>query len=388
VGRPNGDHPAALEGALKKAAHALRAELHDQLADIALSALSTPQFRLTGVDGTVRGRLFDTLAEAARNQKALTERRTQLVADLHQQVLVLETKLSQSSRWWGNRTKIAADLVAALRRYAHAGCQALTLRQVGDLYEGLASELPKYLRAVNCCHPRIGQFLQHFANPAAKGQPHVDLGLGQYLLPGGCRTLDEAAAHILAGLTPEELLDLNQKVQALFGKKFQEQVHVCTAPATFFRTLEEEVYDQVADFAEAQLSKAHAAEMYLDQHADDEAMLADLAGTFAEAVPALTGSCVAPASELCILAVPPGPEGKYFHAMAERALPDRKLITAASTNDIVFYREQPHVPAAALPLLGPAGQEAYDQLLAGDQFTPHSRTDIVDWGPATRGRNE
>jgi hypothetical protein len=45
----------------------------------------------------------------------------------------------------------------------------------------------------------------------------------------------------------------------------------------------------------------------------------------------------------------------------------------------VFYREHLHVPSGALPLLGPAGQEAYQQLLANDPLTPHSRIDVVDW---------
>jgi hypothetical protein len=386
VGSPESTTPARLEEALNKAAHTLRAELNDQLAELALSALSAPQFRLTGTNGIVRERILDALAAAARDQKALAKQQMEQAADLQEQVLFLHTKLFQSSRWWGNRAKTAADLVEALRRYSEAGCRALMVRGVADLYEGLVSELPKYLRGVNCCQPRIAQLLQHFAEPPGRGQAHVDLGLGQYLLPGGCRTLDEAAAHLLAGLSPEELLDLNHKVQAVFGKKFQEQVHVCTAPSTFLKELEEEVYQQVAAFAEAQLSKAHAAEVYLDQHPDDAAMLADLTSAFNEAVPELAGSYLSSSRELCILAVPPGPEGKYFHAMAARALPDRKLIPGASTNDIVFYREQPHVPASALPLLGPAGQEAYRQLLAADPHTPHSRTDIVDWLAAGQRR--
>ena len=58
---------------------------------------------------------------------------------------------------------------------------------------------------------------------------------------------------------------------------------------------------------------------------------------------------------------------------------DRQLVAAVSTNDIVFYREHLHVPAAPLALLGPAGQDAYQQLLAHDPFTSHSRIDVVDW---------
>ena len=383
LGRTTSAQPASLVEALTKAANTLEPELGDQLADIALATFSAPQFRLTGADGTVRDCLLNALAEAARNQKALAEESAEQAAELHQQVVALQTKLSQSSQWWGKRAKPAADLFEALRRYARVGCQALTVQHVADLYAGLVLQLPRYLRDVACCQPRIAQFLQRFADVGAGGQPPAHLGLGQYLLPGGCRTLDEAATHLLAGLTPEELLDLNQNVHALLSKKFQQQIHVCTASATFFKELEEEVYDQVAAVAEAQLSKAHAAEVYLDLHPDDGPMLADLTAAFSEANPKLAG--LPSSRQLCLLAVPPGPEGKYFHTIAARTLADRKLVQVASTNDIVFYREHPYVPASALPPLGPGDLEAYHQLLATDQFTPHNRTDIVDWLPTRAG---
>jgi hypothetical protein len=387
VGHPKSARTATLETVLNEAAGALQAELNDRLADMALSALSAPQFRLTGAVEAVRNRLLGTLAEAARSQKALTEQLVKQAADLHRQVVALQAKLAQSSRWWGSRARTAADLLDAIRRYARAGCQVLTAQRLGELYEVLVCDLPKYLREVKCCQPRIAEFLQHFGDPAAGHQPPVDLGLGQYLLPGGCRTLDEAAAHLLAVLGREELLDLDLKVEALVVQRLRKQVHLCTAPATFFQELEEEVYNQVAAFAEAQLTKAHAAEVYLEQHSDDKAMRSDLIGAFDEAAPPLARSGLSSSQEQCILAVPPGPEGKYFRAMAARALPERKLVPAVSTNDIVFYREQFHVNAAALPLLGPTGQEAYQHLLAGDPFTPHSRTDLVDWLPATGVRS-
>src|SRR5207248_1412641 len=85
---------------------------------------------------------------------------------------------------------------------------------------------------------------------------------------------------MVGALTPEELLDLNQRVQGVIGRASQAHVHLCTAPATLFKELEEAVYQQVAAFAETQLTRAYAAEVYLEQHARDEAVHADLAGAF------------------------------------------------------------------------------------------------------------
>ena len=77
--------------------------------------------------------------------------------------------------------------------------------------------------------------------------------------------------------------------------------------------------------------------------------------------------------------MPPGPEGEHFRALVGRALPDETLLAAPSTDDIVFYREQSQLSLDALPQLGPAAGEVYQQFLTLEQLSPHSRLDIVTW---------
>ena len=62
--------------------------------------------------------------------------------------------------------------------------------------------LHKYQREVACCRRRIGQFLKSFDDSTAAEAAMVDLGLGRYLLPAGCRTLAEAVARLLDSMTP------------------------------------------------------------------------------------------------------------------------------------------------------------------------------------------
>jgi hypothetical protein len=386
VGRP-GDAArpgaTALGDALNEAVPALAAEVETQLAEVALCAVAEPQFRLTGAEEAVQNQLLATLTEAARQEKALAKRHFRQAADLYPSLAPLVETLRKSSLLGWGKAKAAGELLDLLRAYWTARWQGLLHERLRSLYQDLLGNLHKHLREVSCCHRRIADFLRSFDDPAKAGQSPVDLGLGQYLLPTGCRTLDEGAALILGALTPEELHELNTTVQRLIGQKFQAQVHVCTAPANFFKELEEAVHQQVAAFAEAQLGRAHAAQMYLEQHTEDETMHADLVTAFDEAIPELAGSRLSAADEIRILAVPPGPEGEYFRTLVRQALPDQDMVAAASTDDIVFYREQPHVPLASLPQLGPAAQEAYQQLLAPDQLMVHSRADVTEWLPVT-----
>src|SRR5262249_41481017 len=157
--------------------------------------------------------------------------------------------------------------------------------------------------AVDCCRGQIGQFLKTFGDPTDKGNARADLGLGRYLLPAGCHNLEEAVARILDNLPPEEEHALRENVRGLISKTLQEHVHVCTAPPTLLRELREAIGREVEVVAEASLCRAHAAKMYMEQHAEHPAAAADLAGAFDEARPELAGLGRGLGREVCILAV-------------------------------------------------------------------------------------
>ena len=53
---------------------------------------------------------------------------------------------------------------------------------------------------------------------------------------------------------------------------------------------------------------------------------------------------------------------------------------AGGEDDVLFYREVSNLPLAELEQLGPAGLDAYRQMSAAEDFTPHTRTD-VDFAP-------
>ena len=61
----------------------------------------------------------------------------------------------------------------------------------------------------------------------------------------------------------------------------------------------------------------------------------------------------------------------------------QEFVSAASTDDIVFYREQHNLSLGDLPQLGAAAQEAYQRYLTEDRLPPHARTDVI-WRPIQR----
>jgi hypothetical protein len=79
------------------------------------------------------------------------------------------------------------------------------------------------------------------------------------------------------------------------------------------------------------------------------------------------------------LTLPAGPSGEKLGAHARRAMKDIDLVVAAGTDDILFYRENPNLSLKNLPQLGPKFQQAYQEMSAQQNFTPHSREDITHW---------
>ena len=83
-----------------------------------------------------------------------------------------------------------------------------------------------------------------------------------------------------------------------------------------------------------------------------------------------------PGVELTVLAAPSGPAADALRDMARQALPETEIISAASPEDVVVYRERAYQPLCPREQLGEAAETAYRQMLQADSFTPHTRTDV------------
>jgi serine/threonine protein kinase len=376
---PSLESSSPLITALVEASRTLVNQAEAQLADLAFGALSEPQFRLAGVEEAAQGELAAALEDAARLRKHECDERNQEAVAILQRVRPLAQTMQSFSLFGGGaKARAASGIVTLLRDYLTARWDSVTAMAVCRLFRVLHVNLHKYRRGVDCCHKRVAQFLATFGALAAAG-PCVDLGLGRYLLPFGCCTLEDAVAGVLDSLPPAEEEALHVNVWNLIRTTLQDHVHVCTAPASLFRNLYEGINKAVAGVAEASLGRAHAAELYLERQAENSDADADLAGAFDEAQPELGGAQRGVRREFSILAVPSGPEGERFRSLVQHALPDVPMTPAASTDDIVFYRERSHFSLTDLPQMGTLARSMYEQILASEPFGPHSRTDIAAW---------
>jgi hypothetical protein len=279
--------------------------------------------------------------------------------------------------------------------------------QVVAGYLSQRGHLSDELREVNFCRVRLGELLQAFEaaekeesrskdtkadDPAASSTHPVGEGTGRILFPKGCKTLESAIEQFLAEVTAEDLHELDSSIQAMIHQQFTALVHVCLASASLLKNLETAMMQEAIGFVESRLTVTDVAEMFLAQYADEEQARNEIIAAFDEASPerivASKGARSSPA-KMCLLAVPPGPAGERFRKLAHQALPEEEIADAVSTDDIIFYREWPHLPLTDLEQFGPVGREAYLQMTSVEHFTPHTRIDISRWhAPGAVGREQ
>ena len=130
------------------------------------------------------------------------------------------------------------------------------------------------------------------------------------------------------------------------------------------------------EFAGELLGETDAAELFLEQYPDEDTAKSEASDCFDEAKPELAPGKASAASGVCVLAAPLGSAGERFRTLTRDALPEVEVLDAAGEDDILFYREASNLPLSELEQLGSVGQDAYRQMSAAEDFTPHARIDV------------
>ena len=380
VGKPeddqSSDEPAALVGALRAAAERLTSRWGQTLAELPVRLIEEPAFRLAGAEEALR-QMAATIEQTLRHHEPLLKDLSAKSAEAFNRLTALATSSMSGVR----RPPLpAADVLELLRCYPKWRYQHLMLQEVSRAFVSLRGHLSDELREVNFCRVRLGELLRLLEAPPSN-KPAQTAGTGRGLFPAGCRDLDQAVDLFLADITPESLLDLDGRVQVMLKDQFQALVHVCMTNANLLKNVESAMVQTAEEFAASQLADTNAAEMFFEQFPDAEQAEEEVNDLFEKARPGLPAVPTQRASGINVLAVPPGPAGEAFRELAGRLLPELELQETVSADDILLYRERTHVRLSDLEQLGPVAQEAYRQMNAADNFTPHSRAD-VDFGAA------
>ncbi len=378
VGKPKdeGATPsAALAIALSQVTPGLAQEYEQKLNELSVSLVDRPGFRFSAAEEFI-AQTTTLLERLVQQVEVVAKRLAREATEACAQILTLAEGLEKSRVWSKLKLVGGRRLNHLLEIYARSRHDCLLLQSAAAIYQTVLSGRPQFLREIGFYRHRVGELLSTFGDGLDEPFEPV-MAHGRYVYAGDSRTFAEAVNQFVAGVTADDLLQLDQLIQEAITAKFKSLVQFCLSVAHGVTELELAIYEKAMAFLEPRLPARDIAEACLRPGVSDAALRADVAEAYAQSVAPVFDD-PSQGSEFCIAAMPPSRFGEQFRKLAAQALPDVRPTIVPSSEEVVFYRERVGVALTDLPQLGKQAHQAYSQMAALDNLTPHSRTD-VDW---------
>jgi hypothetical protein len=391
IGRPGEDPPAdrapQLVKLLREGGERLGGEWSQKLAEVSVHLIEAPAYRLAGAEEAIR-QAVATIEQVLAHHEPLAQDLSRKAAAAHERLRAACAKGEHGQKRGTFTAQAAVDL---LRSYAKHRQQSLVLQHLTAAFVSLRGHLSDEQREVNFCRVRLGELAARFEKAPAEEEPdrpapEVSPGgkagrANRRLFLSGCKDLAAAVDLCLQSVTPDQMIDLDERMEEMLNANFVALVHVCLTSANVLKDVEGAMLQTARDYATGLLPATSVARLFLEQHPGHDQAEAELVSFFDEAEPELSRASTRAGSgpqvaELCVLAVPEDEAGESVRKLVEKALPETEVQHAASPDDLLVYRERNNLALRDLEHLGPLGHDAYVQMSATENFTPHSRCDI------------
>jgi serine/threonine protein kinase len=395
------NQPPPLAGTLENAlAEATRkaAEASEQcLAEQVVRLIENPRYRLAGAEEALR-RLSSVAERALQAQETLARELNERAALLYQRVQKaleapppISTKTNPSG-WklsFGRTTPRSntvhdpvGDLLELIRQYPKARYHALVLTHINRLYVGLRGQLSDQLREIGFCRQRLGELMNLVKPTATESIQLLPTATARVLLPVGCVTLDDALEHLDRDVTREDLLALDQQIQALVRQNYRALVNICMGSSAMVRSLAPAMLTRTREFLAPRFGGTSVAELLLRREGSDEERkydeaAAELQKLYERAAPKTGAS--KPDAQFAVAVLPGDTHGTQLRDVLRDDLPEVTILTAERPDEMVFCREHIYLTSTGIDQLGSAAQDAYRQRLSADPTAVHAREDIGDW---------
>jgi serine/threonine protein kinase len=373
-----------------------------KLAELPVRLMEEPAFRLAGGEEAIR-QLMATVESVLQHHEPLARDLSRKATEAYQYLRECATASSQGVRRPVISTSDLADLV---RVYAKSRYQSLVLNHLTGAFVALRGHLSDELREINFCRIRLNELLSlvEAADPGDMAsrpadstgaseirltpvRSNTEARIGRLLFASGCRDLREATDLYLESVTPEDVVELDGRMEEMLRSNFTALVNVClSTQANMLKSVSAAMLRTARDFVGEHVPATSVSALFFENHAEDPTgeIMGEIASFHDEAAPELSlgrrlhqrNGNSPPVSELRLLAAPEDEAGERFRKLLETVVPDAEFLRSGSNDDIVIYRERNNLALTELDCLGPLGHDAYVQLNTAENFTPHARCDI------------
>jgi eukaryotic-like serine/threonine-protein kinase len=377
VGQPTSENAQAKLGQLgahlDRSASSLASEYQGKLAQLAVSFMELPAYRLPGAEEALRqllDRLRQTLSHLEDLLSKLRKDNVDIYGRLLSQINALDT-LNRGSR----KAAVSREIVQQLGEFGLKRLECHLLQAMVTLYQGMVNCAPDYFQELHFCRQQLEKVREQVSQLSVRRE-RGHLGPGKPILPEGSPSLEDLARRLLALLSADDLLELDQRIQTQIRKRFQTLVSFCLEKSDQTKSMLNLLLGQAREFLESRFRQAYASMDIFQELVQEHSVQREAAEAFDEAMPELLAGRLRAEDELRILAIPDDDAGRKFAEVAQQTLGEAGLHVVAGEKDIVFYREAQRVSLGDLPQLGPVAKEAFLHVTHSDQAPPHTRSDV------------
>ena len=294
--------PALMEKSLADISHIVADEYEQRLAELAVTLLEDPNYRLVGAEEALR-QFCIIVEQSLQSQETLAKELADKAAQLHVRIQQwidkpLPTGAPTSTQWSFGLTRRSgvkqtvpnpADLFELLRTYTKTRYHSLVLSHLNRLYLGLRGHLSDQIREVGFCRQRLGELLG-LLKPQADA-PAKKVKDDRALFPPGCKDLNEAVKNLSDSVTSEDLICFDERMQSWIKTHCQALLQICMGSSTTVKNVAPAMLQEAEAFLSERLDGDSVAEMYLtrqrNQHTEniDANILDDLERCLDDATP-------------------------------------------------------------------------------------------------------
>jgi len=363
--------PTAVEQALIKTVQDTSNAFIADVQDLIPALVNDSQYRLAGTEEMLRQFLTTTDRFIAQYLKSAGDfdakaqagfERVSQVAYAHQ----------------GGRKLTVAEFGEAIKQFPRARFQALLSRSVVNVYQALRETLAAKLAEVKKARERLEAAAQT-PNHTVEVIEHLPGTVGTRLLPPGCDSVGAAVLRFVGVITDADLAEIDQRIHQVITPTFGGVLQACSSSQTGPDDVVEAIYEETRAHLDMRLGRVDMSLMFAERYRTAGQAEAAIAQTFQSAEPSWIGVGPWATAEVTVAGCLCGPGGDRLHEVIQRAIPVPGLVIADTPDDLLLYREWPHVPLGVLTQLGPASAAAYQSFADGPGGTVHSRLDVLRW---------
>lgn len=379
LGSPGGFHseqngPSEVATLLEQEAGNIIQEVEQSVADVVVQMMELPGVRISGAEEAIR--LIESRVQGSlQTYESLLESLKAEASEIGRSVLPTISSLDRFSLKLKKRDHQIQGMIGSLRELSKKLYQGHVAQTMKQLYRGIFSSIPEYLREVQYCRERLNQAEKILADKVKQDETIAE-NAGLNLLPFNATNINECAERVIHEQTVADLIEYDQEVQKEVVQQFESLLGFCLSSGPRPEQLADVLETVGRTFIGQRLPENDSVSTLLRRGADVEELESLFNDAVVAAHPKLAGPEVAIENLVTIIGVPDNPSGQELRTRIEFAKFRTPLHISSHRRDVVIYRELQDLRITDLPHWGAIGKENYQLAINDAQMLPHSRIDV------------